>query len=181
MEEIQSKKAYMEAVTKKLLDTQPQSYDELIQLLHQFMVGTLEYYLLLFVDAAFEGEMEMLPPEAQAAVHLNNMFSREPGDRTAQLSDMKQATQCYPQLGEYAKILAQYIKAQIQEEKQAQKQAVSSVSAELLQMVEVMKGKVCQMIEQGMIAEAKATIAQLRAMVPEDAELAELENALSKH
>ena len=46
MEEIQSKKAYMEAVTKKLLDIQPQSYDELIQLLHQFMVGTLEYYLL---------------------------------------------------------------------------------------------------------------------------------------
>jgi len=180
MEEIQNKKEHMDAVTKALLEQKPTDYEELIQLLHQFMVGTLEYYLLLFVDSAFEGEMEMLPPEAQAAVHLNNMFFRAEGDWTGMLSDMKLAAQCFPQLGEHAQSLAQHIKVQVEEQKRMSNTVSQNANAELQQMVEAMKSRICQMVEQGMYTEAKATIAQLRAIVPEDEELALLEKNLSE-
>lgn len=171
--EMEDKKLHMEAVTRQLLEQQVDNYDELVGQLHQFTVGTLEYYLLIFVDAAFEGEMEMLPAEAQAAVHLNNMFSREVGDWAGMLSDMKQAAQCYPKISEHARRLAQYIREQVQGRK-----AANTANVQLQQMADMMKTKIRQMIEQGMYAEAKATVVQLRAIVPGDVELAELEREL---
>lgn len=81
-----------------LLESDSETKEQLLARFQNFMEGTLEYYLSIFKEEAFQGEMEMLPPEARAAVWLNSMFSRTEDDIEEKQADLKACEKCYPAL-----------------------------------------------------------------------------------
>lgn len=162
------------------LESDKEDYEKLVERFFNFMEGTLEYYLWVYRDEAFTGEMEMLPADARAAVWLNQMFSREETDVEGKVADLREAAKCYPALGNNIKRLAKFMGEQAaanQENGVNQKQNAQAdeARAQLLQMVEIMKDKIRLMVQQGMHKEALAVLAQVRALAPTDTELAELE------
>ena len=81
-----------------LLESDGESREQLIGRFRFFMEWTLEYYLAVFKEESFVGEMEMLPPEARAAVWLNSMFFREEADEEGRRADLENCATCYPVL-----------------------------------------------------------------------------------
>ena len=150
-----------------LLEAKEDDYTSLNQKFYNFMVSTLEYYLEIFKDEAFEGEMEMLPSEAKAAVYLNQMYGREGEDREGQISDLRLCAKAYPELGHQVKRFAKLIGEQ-----------QDAVTRELQQMVGLMKEKIRQMQDANMKEEALSVVAQVRALAPEDRELIRMEEDL---
>lgn len=167
-------KCYASALV--LLEAEREEYEKLVKRFHDFTVHVLEYYLEIFQDAAFEGEMEMLPPEARAAVALNDMFSRDAVDWEGKLSDLRACAKVYPALGNNIKRLANFIGEQMRIQ---EAQAVDIANLELLRMVEAMKHKVRFLSSQGMEKEALAIVRQMRQMVSQDRELLRMEQELS--
>lgn len=159
-----------------MLESESESYEKLVMRFHDFTVGTLEYYLQIFNDDAFEGEMEMLPKEARAAVCLNNMFSREEADWDGKLSDLKECAKHYPALGKNIKRLANLIGKQMEEQEQ---RAAESANQELMQMVYIMKDKIRQMAQQGQTEAALSVLAQVKALAPNDRELVRIEEEIT--
>lgn len=156
-----------------LLESEEERYEQLVQRFHDFTIAMLEYYLDIFHDFAFEGEMEMLPAEARAAVYLNQMFIRESSDWDGKLSDLKNCAKVYPALGTNVKRLIKFMGKQMQEEK------AQAANFELLQMVEQMKEKIRIMSQQGMQTEALSVLGQVRALAPADRELVRMEEELT--
>ena len=176
LSELHSKLLQKEEMEKMVLESMEEDYDSLVTQLHHFMVATLEYYLMIFKDRAFEGEMELLPPEARASVHLNNMFSRSQNDWDGKLADLREVVGSYSALSEKVKQLIRFIGDMRQKEQIA---SANKATSELMQMVEIMKQKIRLMAEQGMKEEALSVLSQIRTLVPEDEELREMEKALN--
>lgn len=81
-----------------LLESDNEAIEQLMARLYAFMEGTLQYYLCIFKDEAFGGEMEMLPKDAKAAVWLNSMFAREEADVEGRRADLEECAKAYPAL-----------------------------------------------------------------------------------
>lgn len=159
-----------------MLEFDSEDYEKLVERFHDFTVGTLEYYLEVFNDCAFEGEMELLPREARGAVSLNNMFSREEADWEGKLADLKECAHFYPALGKNIKRLANLIGQQMDMQKQSEANAANQ---ELMQMVGIMKDKIRQMVQQGQTDAALSVLVQVRALAPVDRELLRMEEELT--
>lgn len=173
-DDLQQKYSYMKQVANMMmLESESETYEQLVQRFFHYMQGTLEYYLCIYKDEAFEGEMEMLPPEAKAAVWLNQMFSREEDDWDGKLADLKKCVTCYPKLRNNVKQLVRFI-GEIKQEA-----ATQSVNWELLQMVELMKDKIRLLAAQGLKQEAITIASQVRALAPKDRELIRLQEELN--
>lgn len=150
------------------LESKTESYKAISNRFRTFMSDILEYYLMVFQDFAFEGEMEMLPPEARAAVYLNMMFVAQENKWEEKIACLRQCAKAYPALGNNVKRMAQFIG-------ESQKEATNN---ELLQMVVLMKEKIRQLMQQGMQAEALAILTQVRALAPMDRGLIRLEEEI---
>ena len=74
-----------------------------------------------------------------------------------------------------AKEKEQIDKLKFEKEKAAQ---ASAANEELQQMIAIMKGKIKQMAEQGQREEALVILLQVRALAPNDLELAQMEENL---
>lgn len=164
------KKEYVSIFMK--LESATETYEQLVTRFFDFMQGTLEYYLWIYRDEAFEGEMEMLPADAKAAVALNNMFAREQEDWEGKMADLRECARFYPVLGSNIKRLAAMI-GELMEQQRNQK--ANAANEELLQMVELMKVKIHELIEQGLYEEALSVVRQVRTLVPGDKELVQIE------
>lgn len=162
-----------DSTTIMLLESEEEKYEQLVQRFHDFTIAVLEYYLDIFQDDAFEGEMELLPAEAKAAVYLNQMFSRDYSDWKGKLDDLKNCAKEYPILSTNVKRLIKFFGEQMKEEK------AQAANFELLQMVELMKDKIRIMSEQGMQTEALSILSQVRGLAPADRELARMEDELT--
>ena len=92
------------------LESSTESFEQLYKRFFDFMEYTLAYYLCIFKDEAFQGEMEMLPKDAKAAVVLHRMFSREENDWLNKVRDLRECVQVYPVLGNNVKNLLHMIK-----------------------------------------------------------------------
>lgn len=95
------------------LESSTESFEQLYKRFFDFMEYTLGYYLCIFKDEAFQGEMEMLPKEARAAVILHRMFSREENDLVNKVRDLRECAQVYPMLGNNIKGLANMMKEKL--------------------------------------------------------------------
>jgi len=95
------------------LESSNESFEQLYKRFFDFMEYTLGYYLCIFKDSAFQGEMEMLPKEAKAAVILHRMFSREENDWVNKVRDLRECAQVCPMLGNNVKRLANMIAGKI--------------------------------------------------------------------
>lgn len=95
------------------LESSTESFEKLYKRFFDFMEYTLGYYLCIFKDEAFQGEMEMLPKEAKAAVILHRMFSREENDWLNKVRDLRECALVYPVLGNNIKRLANMMKEKL--------------------------------------------------------------------
>ena len=146
-------------------------YEILHEQMQDFVSKNLSLYSRYFKEEAFQGEMELLPAPCRAAVELKKaMESKEIPEVTGHL---KNAISYYPPfagtLKQYAGLYGAHKSEQL--ERQTEKQ----VSPEMQQLAGQLKEKVRMMLEQGMQAEAYATIMQMKALLPGDRELLELE------
>uniref|UniRef100_UPI004055F43B glycosyltransferase n=1 Tax=Agathobacter sp. TaxID=2021311 RepID=UPI004055F43B len=149
-------------------------YAAITQALFDFASANLHYADFVYTDAAFCGEMEILEPECKAAFWLSEAFCCEETDWSKKLECLKKAAKAWQVLGEIIKRYA----VLIGEERTRMQSASQNAQNELLQMAESIKPQVYTMVENGMLQEALAVIKQLRGMVPEDKELAEMEKVL---
>ena len=81
-----------------LLESDNEEIESLLNRLRNFVEGILAYYVIVFKEDAFQGEMEMLPPEARAATWLNSMFCRDDADVEGKKADLEMCAKCYPAL-----------------------------------------------------------------------------------
>lgn len=95
------------------LESSTESFEQLYKRFFDFMEYTLGYYLCIFTDSAFQGEMEMLPKDAKAAVVLHRMFSREENDWLNKVRDLRECASVYPMLGDNIKRLANMMKEKL--------------------------------------------------------------------
>lgn len=172
-QELQERK---HAVRLELLEKQEESsYEDLELRFHHYMLGTIEYYLAVYRDEAFEGDLEILPPEARAAVWLNEFFGKEEDDWEGKIATLRECARACQSLGEKIKIFAKFLADQreVYEERMVQ-----NANSQLKQMVEMMKDKIQQMIDMGLKREALEVLKQVRALAPEDQELIEIEKKI---
>lgn len=153
------------AINKEFIED---SDDDILQKFYDYMVGMLEYYLVVCPEEWFEGTMEHLPRDARGAACLNQMFGRGASDVEGKLSDLRECVKNIPELGEKIKRLAECI-TNVKE---------NAVNEQLLQMVKLMKEKIRFMIEQGLRKEALDVIRQVQDLAPWDQELVELEEEI---
>lgn len=157
----------------ELLGTHPEeSYDELELRFYNYMVGALKYYLAIYPEEEFAGTMEALPPEARAAVFLNQFFGTSQMDWKMRLGLLRKCALEYPVLGQQVK---GFVKRIAEQKEAEERERALEANVKLRQMVEMMKEKIRQLAEQGRNGEAMALLQQVRAIVPQDEELAELE------
>jgi hypothetical protein len=136
----------------------------------------LNYARDVYTEAAFEGEMEMLPESCRASVYLERAMNCSLDEWEQKLENLRLAVNAWPKpaelLKQYAKLLGAEKERQSEEARQAREQ-LQQMAKSVLQQVSVL-------IQNGMQAEALSTVRQLRGMLPEDQELAELEKKLQE-
>lgn len=91
------------------LESDSESFELLYKRFFEYMECILGYYLCIFRDAAFQGEMELLPNEAKVAVVLHRMFSREENDWVNKVRDLRECIQISPSLANNVKRLVNMI------------------------------------------------------------------------
>lgn len=92
------------------LESSTESFEQLYKRFFEFMEYTLGYYLCIFKDEAFQGEMEMLPKDAKAAVILHQMFSKVEDDWSGKILDAQECAKCYPCLKKNIDRLSKYMR-----------------------------------------------------------------------
>ena len=166
--------AKMKQVYAQKENVQKMDYQTITQVLYDFTFANLHYAEFVYTDAAFEGEMEFLPEEIRSVFWLSKALGCEETDWSKRLQYIKKAAKEWSLLGE---IVKQYA-VLIGEERDKVQTASQNAQNELLQMANSMKTQIFAMVEKGMLQEAFSVVKQLRGMLPEDAELIEMENIL---
>lgn len=151
-----------------------ESYEAMCSRLQIFSESCLRFYQQIFQPSAFEGEMEMLPDSCQAAVWAKAFLECGEDAWEEKIACLGKCAKAYLPLGENIKLFAKMTG----EEQKKRQQAADEAFVQLRQMAEQMKPKLRLMIDAGMTAEALPVVRQLRGMLPDDNELAELEKVL---
>lgn len=149
-------------------------YETMCRILQYFTKSNLSFAGRVYTQQAFRGEMEMLPESCRAAVWLERMLACGEQEWNKKLEYLKKSALEWHALGRTVKYFAKLIG---EEQKKAAEQA-SAANKQLCAMAEQVKKQVRVFIGAGMNAEALSVVQQLRAMLPEDTEIAELESEL---
>lgn len=159
---------------------QPQSYDKMCELLAYYTECNRNYANLVYTDAAFEGEMEMLPDPIKGAVWVEKAFEYGFQNFDQMLECLGKSVQVYPALADKMREFIQMVGAKKEEELQAQNAESNQARDELSEMAAQVKGQIQVMMQSGMYEQAYQIVQQLRGMLPEDEELLELEKELKR-
>jgi glycosyltransferase involved in cell wall biosynthesis len=138
----------------------------------------LNYAREVYTEAAFQGEMEMLPESCRAAVYLERAMSCSMDEWNQKLDNLRLAAKAWAKLANLLKQYAQLLGAEKERQNERQNEEAKRAQEQLQQMAKSVLQQVSVMIRNGMQAEALETVRQLREMLPEDRELAELEEKL---
>lgn len=65
-------------------------------LLADFSESTLDFYQIFFMERAFEGEMEFLPPNCRAAVYIYKALKWQENDTDKAIAYYEQAMKVFP-------------------------------------------------------------------------------------
>ena len=145
------------------------------ELLADFTEQTLTFYHAYYKQQAFKGDMDMLPVACRAAVHLEAaLASEEIGDERLVLTNYKECAGICPSLDP---AISAYAHLYADEVHRSQKDA-SRAALELQLMAEQVLKKVPVLLEAGKHAEALQTVQQLRALLPDDERIQQLEEQL---
>ena len=149
--------------------------DALRELLSDFTVQTLAFYHNYYKQQAFKGDMDMLPVACRVAVHLEAaLASEESGDDRLALTNYKKCAGVCPSLdpaiSAYAHLYADEARRSLQDSSRA--------ALELQLMAEQVLRQVPILLEAGKKEEALQTVQQLRALLPEDKRIQQLEEQI---
>lgn len=149
-----------------------ESYDVIREALMDFVEKTVCFYKKFYQDAAFEGEMEMLPQACRLAVKLQELFEiEETEDIKDVLVYIKECLKIYPPMDS---VIQSYSKLCVVEFEKQQKQREEAKN-EMETLAIQIKEKVRFFINRDMYKEALDVIKQIKLLFPEDGELEELE------
>lgn len=153
------------------------SYEELKALLLEFAEACTEFYKKFFKETAFGGEMELLPPLCRIAVRLKEILTLEDAQEYSLFREKMTAA-----IGSYApfdKILRHYVRLFAEAYKSQSAEAEASASSEMQMLAKQIAEKARLLIAGGMLPEAQQIIRQVKALLPNDPEIAELEQQIS--
>lgn len=150
-----------------------ENYDLLYMQLKDYTDRYLTFYGKFFKDIAFEGEMELLPSDCRLAAKLKKVFEEE---REGNIRAMTEALQgCFGVHSALDPVLKDFAKGKKEEVKEAVENR-----KELLSLGEQIKAQVFVLMENGMYAQAKEVLNQLKALLPQDPDLTELEERIRR-
>jgi glycosyltransferase involved in cell wall biosynthesis len=156
--------------------TELKDFAQAESLLGSLCEWNLNYARDVFTEAAFEGEMEMLPESCRAAVYLDRAMACSMDEWEQKLENLRLAVNAWPKPAKLIKAYAKLLGA----EKERQNDEAQQAREQLQQMAKAVLQQVSVLIQNGMQAEALSTVRQLRGMLPEDQELAALEKELQE-
>lgn len=134
--------------------------------LRRFADLTMEFNRQYYRPQIFESYKVLLPPSVQAAYWIQRGFQEE--DHAQCNKCLKQAVSVYNGLADIVKeYIRLYGKEQLEKERKAREARI-----EMRRLVKEIKGKVKQLIDDKMYAEAASVLEQLKTMCPNDLEVA---------
>lgn len=150
-------------------------FDKLQEAFRTFSDTTLAFYSQFFKDAAFEGEMPLLPAECRAAVRFRELLDAQLADDRKRIGEaLKKVVGVFPGFDEavkaYVKLYAEWEKARLEE---------ARITPEMRALAEQIKGKVQELLEQNLVIEALQVVQQLKTFIPNDPDIAALEKQIS--
>ncbi len=145
-----------------------------------FTGKSLAFYRRYFKQEAFTGEMELLPKSCRVAVKWEQVIQGEAeGDRKKVAKYLKEAVGLFPDFDDviqvYARCFAASEEMKLADEENKAKEAKSQMRTLAIQV----KAKIPGLLAQGMVDEAYQILQQLKALVPDDEELPELEKRVA--
>lgn len=157
---------------------QPQNYEEMYELLAYYAQCNMNYANEIYTDAAFEGEMEMLPDSVKGALWVAKALEYGFEQLEQMLECLGKSVQVYPALADKMRLFIQMIGTKREEELQTQNAESNQARDELSEMAEQVKGQIQVLMQSGMYDQAYQIVQQLRGMLPGDEELIQLESEL---
>lgn len=144
-----------------------------------FTSKSLAFYRKYFNENAFTGEMELLPKSCRVAVKWEQVIQGQiEGNREKVAKNMKEAIGLFPDFDDmiqlYARCYAASEEMKLAEEDAKAKEARSQMRTLAIQV----KAKIPGLLAQGMANEAYQILQQLKALVPDDEEIPELEKRI---
>ncbi|MBD5550050.1 MAG: glycosyltransferase [Lachnospiraceae bacterium] len=144
-----------------------------------FTAKCLTFYRKYFREEAFTGEMELLPKACRVAVKWEQVIQGQiEGDRAKVGKNMKEAIGLFPDFDDmiqlYARCYAASEEIKLEEEENKAKEAKAQMRTLAIQI----KAKIPALLAQDMANEAYQILQQLKALVPDDEELPELEKRI---
>ena len=121
-------------------------------------------------------EMELLPPGCRAAVWFRRLLEAQEGGDRKQIGEcLKGAAGTFKDFEGAVKAYTALYAAQ----EKAKLEAGPEVSDEMRALADQIKGKIRQLLSQGMAAEAFQVLQQLKSFIPGDPETVELEKEIT--
>ena len=142
------------------------------ELLADFSRSAIMFYRRFFTERAFQGEREFLPGSCCAAVHIQEALSCQEEDADRAIACYERAVKAFPSFDSTLRIYVRELQAQAV---RSGATAGSAGEAEMAALAEGVKKNIRILAEHGLMTEAAEAIRQLKAFVPEDAEIPELE------
>lgn len=149
-----------------LLSMEGLSLPEMMKRIWSGALTTLEYTGIIYREEVFEEHQDILPNDARAALHLMEIFHKEPNDVSGILKELREAGVCYLELGENIKRIAERMSS------------YKGVDSSMIQALIPIKEQIISLSQSGLNNEALDTIMQLRNMFPFDKELLTWEQQL---
>ena len=151
------------------------NFEELQKCFRNYSEKCLAFYGQFFKENAFAGEMALLPPECRVAVRLRDLLeAQQTGEREEISECLRNAVGVFPDFDDaikaYTRLYAEWEKRRLEEEQ---------ISPEMRALAEQIKLKVQDLLEQNLIIEALQVVQQLKAFMPNDPEIIELERQVS--
>lgn len=150
-------------------------YQSIRNRMKTFSAKCLAFYRRFYLPEAFEGEMEMLPPACRVAVMLRNALQADDqGDIGAFRQAVTKSIGLFgpmdPALKNFAKNYAEWKEQQLHKDSDAE-----SAAQEMKVLARQVKQQIRRFVQQGDPKSASGILQQLKTLVPDDPELAELE------
>jgi glycosyltransferase involved in cell wall biosynthesis len=144
-------------------------------LLAEFCTWNLKFAHAVYTEAAFEDDMVMLPDSCRAAVCLEQALSCSIDEWDEKLDALSRSVKAWPALADLIKAYARMLG----EEKERRNTSSQQAQGEMQEMKTCVLQQIGILLQNGMRAEAQATLSQLSRLFPDDREVLALEEELA--
>ena len=144
-----------------------------------FTTKCLVFYRKYFNENAFTGEMELLPKACRVAAKWEKVIQGQiEGNQKKVSENIKGALGLFPDFDDMIQLYARCYAASEEMKLAEEKNKADEMKAQMRTMAIQVKAKIPGLLAQGMAAEAYQILQQLKALVPDDEELPELEKRI---